>query len=102
MKRLAPINLRVDRMYAAMDAASTLPAVPIETIINEFSRYLVIGTHDCAISVNRSWKLARVGFLTNSLGGNRKSSLNGLNALLIANTIGSAVKEAARSRSTNT
>jgi len=57
----------------------------INTVLN---MYLENGTHDFLIMINKSEKLFKVGCCTNSFGGNKNISFNGLNALLIAYTSG--------------
>ena len=63
-----------------------------ENILNKFNsdifkvydHILEKGTHEFPIIVDKSKKLSIVGFCTKSLGGNKKISLKGLKALLMA------------------
>ena len=55
--------------------------------------YLEKGTHESFITMNRSVKFSRVGFLTSILGGYWKISSRGFKQLLIIITSGNAMKK---------
>src|SRR3989339_133357 len=84
-----------------MDAKMTCPVVPTTVIKTVLNTYRETGIQDSDINKMRSVKLFKVGFLTNSLGGNTKISDKGLNALLMIKTIGYAVNIPNRSNVSN-
>ena len=65
-----PGKLCFARGYAARDAMITWPTIPPPVMIMVFRIYLEKGTQESFISVNKSEKFSRVGFLTKILGGN--------------------------------
>src|SRR5690606_26466253 len=88
-KALLPGNLYLDNTYAAIEATRRCPRVPTTVINTVLNIYRENGTHVFPINTNKSAKLSRVGLLTQSLGGNKNISSNGLKALLTAYSNGS-------------
>ena len=79
-----------------------LPAVPTTVMNSVLYRYRRNGTSESDSTVNISPKFPVVQSVGNSLGGNAHSSWEGLKALPMISTIGSAINTAITSSTRNT
>ena len=88
---LEPGNLYFEIGYAHIEAMIIIPAVPTAVINAVLNIYLLNGTQELDIKVNKSLKFLRVGLFTKNSGGNSHNSFIGLSEVDIVYIKGSSI-----------